>query len=954
MIDTTAQISDLREPYATFRNWVRFQLLPLAEQSGETTVPERLEKVLQQVFCDGNQLINKLTEDMVYIVLNHPPPNVGRVERHFVAAINWSNVDLRTKAWLSSYHPPSTPAGVQSKCKVVFLNPQPSDKKLEKVANTLWSNLWNEYWDITQNADKRDTWNHLLLKPRVQPLPMGLYWGDESSTDFCAAYFHLRKEVAKIICLSCLDGKNPIEELLAIKPTEIGALDASSLNLSELQPLRALCNAIDPEGNNVKNQTPPDAIAWMIFHLVRSYAVWGGNSFLSIPIVIGTAKMSHTAVLSICSKKPLKMEAFREWCVVADALLRPFVEEDMFSSVKQHVHLEKYRQMMELLQRPLVELSHSIDTMQRDAQELRAILYDPAQAIFESYQLLSDLFAERSYVQVSPFVRVMVSHNCDYSEQDEDAESNRLDGLVVWAFALCRIFGLQDRLKECRTKESVVMTARGLLEEIKHQKAFEQLHNDLLYLCDPKGLKKPKHLADSLTAEEAVTPFLQNLKKVAFKPFKLEEDEWHMLGLILALERYRHDDRQSMPAALTLPESCAEPHDVLSAVLDNSVTVLGSWTPIAYHVVLSFLLKAVAVAHKKGKLVRAIRMHLPHPQPTERDRFVIEVWFTGEYIDNQVSIQSPEGTAKLAIDGLWKLINERVLMSPRDWRLDATNVGDFRTPFVELASRVLGFVDNGSEQGGDKDVNGEGWQKERSQPSFSNDSVNSVCILSRANREFRLELGHRENDPGLRLSWVPRVSPQTTLTTNLQADGVNKSRMPNSMTEADSTPSRCSLPQASKLTIHVYDHEYDHDCQTWFKVINERIADLGTDAVFGRNTTSAYPDEVEVAALSSNTKCIVVLHTNDFVQKQKWVDAFSALEGKGHLLIVSGGGTARCPKGSGPRVHACEFNLRDRKNSNHFSNSERVTCFFTMLSELGEGDLNTLPWENLQKPRTGH
>ena len=76
----------------------------------------------------------------------------------------------------------------------------------------------------------------------------------------------------------------------------------------------------------------------------------------------------------------------------------------------ESARLRKYEQMLQLLQSPLAELSRSIGTMQSETQELRAVLYDPAQTIFASSFVLRELFDERSVIEVSPSIRFITAH----------------------------------------------------------------------------------------------------------------------------------------------------------------------------------------------------------------------------------------------------------------------------------------------------------------------------------------------------------------------------------------------------------------------------------------------------------------------------------------------------------------------------------------------------------------
>ena len=122
--------------------------------------------------------------------------------------------------------------------------------------------------------------------------------------------------------------------------------------------------------------------------------------------------------------------------------------------------MRKYKQMMDLLSTPLHKLTGALAEMQRDTQELRAILYEPAQTIFESYQRISELFERGRRVQISKHMTILIAHNPEHyrdinSSWDKDdpdittqsVETGRLCVITV----LCRIFGLDDLLQEARS-----------------------------------------------------------------------------------------------------------------------------------------------------------------------------------------------------------------------------------------------------------------------------------------------------------------------------------------------------------------------------------------------------------------------------------------------------------------------------------------------------------------------
>jgi hypothetical protein len=75
-------------------------------------------------------------------------------------------------------------------------------------------------------------------------------------------------------------------------------------------------------------------IGFTVYHILRSYGCWGGNSFYSIPINYGSAKEKRIGVLSICTKKPLSEKLIERWSLVANKIFKDIIlhEIDYFYS----------------------------------------------------------------------------------------------------------------------------------------------------------------------------------------------------------------------------------------------------------------------------------------------------------------------------------------------------------------------------------------------------------------------------------------------------------------------------------------------------------------------------------------------------------------------------------------------------------------------------------------------
>ena len=322
--------------------------------------------------------------------------------------------------------------------------------------------------------------------------------------------------------------------------------------------------------------------------------------------------------------------------------------------------LKKYQQMMALLERPLSIISNALAEVQSSTQELRAVLYEPSKALFESYSLLTGLFTENAKLQPSKFMReIPVSHNGEYTGEV---------GKVVLAVALCRIFGRDKELEGQRTAQGIIDHAKEILTECENRDraSFGELVDDLIWLLElESGLAiGPSKLA-SILDEDPNKP-MQTIKQVLFAPFKLHTRTWNLRAVVLAVrscglrEGLKHD---TLPAEWQIDER---------------------FSPCSYHALLAFL--ADIAAHTKNNKDCGYQItEILCPQPVDATEWVLRLSFKRAWF-------SPENVGLLH-----ETIYKHVLGSPRDWRVYATNAGNFRKPFIDLAGRLLGIAGEGKD-----------------------------------------------------------------------------------------------------------------------------------------------------------------------------------------------------------------------------------------------------------------
>ena len=338
---------------------------------------------------------------------------------------------------------------------------------------------------------------------------------------------------------------------------------------------------------------------------------------------------------------------------------------------------EKYQQMLYLLESPLATITQALSAVQSSTQELRAVLYEPAKALFGSYTLLSELFSEKYKLSASKYINIEISHNGEYKDGKVE------DGKVVLAFALCRIFGRDAEMQDQRTKVGVIDHAKEILEdcELNKNDAFGELIEDLIWLLKNKGATGEPTVSIGLrtgptnnTNKVAVLSRvldgdpnapLNEIKNLLFAPFKIHTKRWHLRAIILAVRSGGMRDK------------------LLDLADDVTWEMNESFTPCSYHTLLSFIADLAAVAPSlKGKSyinkVNAVSPCLT--SKLENHSWTLTFTFNMAWFDAN------------DCGNLRDIIYDHVLNCPRDWRVFATNAGNFRKPFIDLAGRLLGIT----------------------------------------------------------------------------------------------------------------------------------------------------------------------------------------------------------------------------------------------------------------------
>ena len=428
--------------------------------------------------------------------------------------------------------------------------------------------------------------------------------------------------------------------------------------------------------------------------------------------------------------------------------------DEIFRQVQD---LKKYRETLNLLQRPLDHLTESAHSMQEHVRSLSAVLYEPAEGLFQAHKSIVDLFEEGKTIELPPSVRIKVKHGSKAYTKEE--------AVLILAIAACKIFGVSVKLPDWveRVKDEKPKVLRVLrqllLDHLSHHfDVYGRLAEDVLCVCfgGAEITLSKDCLAErengfaklfSLTDQYNTSPNdrVQFLKYVLFDPFKLEQTRgWHPLALKVALRHFRGSEPNEDVNFGLANENVLSFSERESTVMN----IPSNYTPVGYSVVLDFLLKCCSYYRNRDSGARG-RLAKVRIQPMrdckKNPELKISLYFAGEAFLTEET--GPGGSR------LHALLHDHLLRLPRDWRVDHITIGNFQKPFVDLCNKVLGLA---AEKGA-------GWYAERI--THENNGPYRLLLLKRQmmvgskekTRCFELGLGSEVNDPGISLHWYEEV-----------------------------------------------------------------------------------------------------------------------------------------------------------------------------------------------------
>jgi len=365
--------------------------------------------------------------------------------------------------------------------------------------------------------------------------------------------------------------------------------------------------------------------------------------------------------------------------------------------------------------------------MQRDTQELRAVLYDPGKAIFESHAKLASVFLDGHRLIISNHVLVIVEHQPTHYSTRKKLE----DGACVLSYALLSVLGREAQLQKCKDLKEVKEKTKTEFLEIASVPAFKEMVEDLTWLLsvtydkDSKG-QHPSRQDTELNILidkwhlDPVAP-LERLKHAIHYPYKPDRVGWHPWPLLLALKRYFRNQELS-----------AFEFDGNSGLMNcdtSSIDFPLPQSPVRYSSILRFLI---------GVCISKVTADKPEPLVS------CHVTRSGrrEPFQRMISVKI-EGLTKKDNEGLAKVIYS-ALSVPRDWRIEDGTSGNFHGPFVRLASEMLGVGGEDSEQ------------TDRWMPVPISELVNNeIMKLKNGNGIFSVSL----DQDSLKLKWSHETKP---------------------------------------------------------------------------------------------------------------------------------------------------------------------------------------------------
>lgn len=294
-------------------------LVDTASSSG--SVAERTDRVARmlagRVDLDEYPLaaLDGLFDDIVYVVFNIPERIEDHINRLFTVIMNPSEVsvsnDLLTR--IAANKGDRDTRGTDQAPVIYRTGAQVPQKRLDLISAS-WQRAWQEYAELTRNLQDRGvyTWNQYLLHGAAFPSPLGVIWSGDRNDEPPADYFELDAGILETIGVpnKLSPGTSRNDFMCELSRDR----DLWDFNLSDDVVERWMNMSRDDETLDIQSCAKAGT-----YQLLRTYSCWGGNAFLSLPIIIaagngeGEASGSSRMVISVCSTRPLNDQEILIW-----------------------------------------------------------------------------------------------------------------------------------------------------------------------------------------------------------------------------------------------------------------------------------------------------------------------------------------------------------------------------------------------------------------------------------------------------------------------------------------------------------------------------------------------------------------------------------------------------------------------------------------------------------------
>jgi hypothetical protein len=273
------------------------------------------------------EFLDFVDHPIVYVVLNKTSWDGGR---RFAAWLNGKAIALPQRSPVSQEKPHDT--------EVVILPLHAQHEQMERF----WIDGWADYHQTTSQLESKHhltTWNQLLLNHSYAPQNLGLVWAGKHDLNSITPYFPITLEDLASLGLPSPHAPEPPEGEVFLALTCPG-------EKCPLHDLEQQVAKLKPDSRSIYRGTgcgsPWHAlVACLTYHLLRSYACWGGAAFLSIPIAHRSMDPGGVSVLSLCSTRPLNDKEIEDWDHLGSKLFHPLRGDGTYAELCARARLDE-------------------------------------------------------------------------------------------------------------------------------------------------------------------------------------------------------------------------------------------------------------------------------------------------------------------------------------------------------------------------------------------------------------------------------------------------------------------------------------------------------------------------------------------------------------------------------------------------------------------------------------